>query len=111
MHTLVEIAARNVDHYKKVQTHIDMLTKELRGLSFEPSPPSLALPNISLTCNESIDYVELAVDDDEVHSPFVAKKRGRLPHKRMMFAVEKSAVKKSQRKGNEPCNINPNQRK
>jgi hypothetical protein len=39
MHTLAEITARNVDHYTKVQTHIDMLTKELLALSYEPSPP------------------------------------------------------------------------
>ncbi|XP_059431564.1 protein FAR-RED ELONGATED HYPOCOTYL 3-like [Corylus avellana] len=75
MHTLAEVAARNVDHYTKVWMHIDMLTKELRASSCEPNPPSLALPGVSLTCNESIDNVELAVDGDEVHSPIVAKKR------------------------------------
>ncbi|XP_059445454.1 protein FAR1-RELATED SEQUENCE 5-like [Corylus avellana] len=47
MHTLAEIAARNVGHYTKVWTHIDMLTKELRASSCEPSPPSLALPGVS----------------------------------------------------------------
>jgi hypothetical protein len=88
-----------------------MLTKELHGSSFERSPPSLPLLDISLTCNESIDDVKLAIDGDEVHSPIVAKKRGKLPHKRMMFAVEKSIVKKSQGKSNEPCNTNPNQKK
>ena len=114
MHTLAEIAARNVDHYKNVWTHIDMLTKELRGSSFERSersPPSLPLPSVSLTCNESIDDVELAVDGNEVHSPIVAKIRGRLPHKRMMSAMEKLTVKKSQGKSNELCNTNPNHRK
>jgi hypothetical protein len=58
----------------------------------------LALPGISLTCNESIDNVELAVDGNEVHSPIVAQKRGRLLHKRKMSAVEKAIVKKSQKK-------------
>jgi hypothetical protein len=48
MHTLVEIIARNVDHYTKVQTHIDMLTKELRALTFEPNPPSPALPGLMM---------------------------------------------------------------
>ncbi|XP_059428564.1 protein FAR-RED ELONGATED HYPOCOTYL 3-like [Corylus avellana] len=97
MLTLAEVAARNVDHYTKVNKHIDMLMNDLRG----SSPPSLALSDVSLACNEFIDDVELAVDGDEVHSPNVAKKRGRLPHKRKMFAVEKSTVK----------NSNPNQRK
>ncbi|XP_059460161.1 protein FAR-RED IMPAIRED RESPONSE 1-like [Corylus avellana] len=97
MLTLAEVAARNVDDYTKVNKHIDMLMKELRG----SSPPSLALPDVSLACNEFIDDVELAVDGNEVHSPNVAKKRGRLPHKRKMSAVEKSTVK----------NSNPNQRK
>jgi hypothetical protein len=111
MHTLAKILARNEDHYKKVRTHIDMLTKELRGSSFKCSLPSLPLPGVSLTCNESIDDVELAVDDDEIHSPIIAKKRGRLPNKKMMSAVEKSTVNKSQGKSNEPCNTNLNQRK
>jgi hypothetical protein len=62
----------------------------------------LALPSKSLTCNESIDDVELVEDGDEVHSPIVAQK-GRLLHKRKMYAVEKATVKKSQRKSNEPC--------
>jgi hypothetical protein len=108
MHTLVKIAVRNVDHYRKVRTHIDMLTKELCGSCFECSPPFLALSSVSLTCNESIDDVELAIDGDEVHCPIVAKNRGRLPHKRMMSTVKKSTVKKSQGKSNEPCNTNPN---
>jgi hypothetical protein len=98
MHTLSEIITRNVDHYTKVQMHIDILTKELRALNFEPSSPFLALSGISLTCNESIDNVELAVDGDEVHNPIVAQKRGRLLHKRKMSAMEKATVKKSQKK-------------
>jgi hypothetical protein len=47
-----------------------------------------------LTCNESIDD-ELAANGDEVHSPLVAQKRGRLPHKRKMSTVKKATVKKS----------------
>jgi hypothetical protein len=46
-----------------------------------------------LTCNESIND-ELAANGDEVHSPLVAQKRGRLPHKRKMSAVEKATMKK-----------------
>jgi hypothetical protein len=61
------------------------------------NPSSLALSGISLTCNESIDDVELVVDGDEVHSPIVAQKKGRLLHKRKMSTVEKVTVKKSQR--------------
>ncbi|XP_059446426.1 protein FAR1-RELATED SEQUENCE 5-like [Corylus avellana] len=77
MHTLAKIAARNVDHYTKVRTHIDMLTKELRASSCEPSPPSLALLGVSLTCNESIDDVELAVDGDEVQqAPSIVGEHG-----------------------------------
>jgi len=35
MHKLAEIAARNMDHYRKVQRHINMLTSKLSGLSCE----------------------------------------------------------------------------
>jgi hypothetical protein len=101
MHTLAKTTA-SMDHYTKVQTHIDMLIKELHGLNYEPSPeprpPSLVLPNVSLTCNESIDNVDLTVDGDEVYSPIVAQIKGGLPHKRKMSTMEKAIVKKSQRK-------------
>jgi hypothetical protein len=59
----------------------------------KPNPPSLALSSISITCNESIDDVELVVDGDEVHSPIVAQKKGRLLPKRKMSMMEKVIVK------------------
>jgi hypothetical protein len=101
MHKLAEIAARNIDHYTKVQRHIDMLTKELCGLSCEPSPPSRTLPGASSTFNASIDGDDLAVESDQVHSPLVVRHKGRLPYKRKVSAVEQAAVKKSQGKSNE----------
>ena len=71
-----------------------MLTKEFCDSSFEPSPP-LVLSGVSLIYNEFIDDVELAVDGDEIHSPSVAQKRRRLPHKRKVSNVKKSIVKRS----------------
>jgi hypothetical protein len=75
--------------------------------SFEPNP-LLALSDVSLTYNKSIDDVELTLNGDEIHSPSIAQKRGRLLHRRKVSNVEKLTVKKSQ--NNQPCNTNPNQR-
>ncbi|XP_062163039.1 protein FAR-RED IMPAIRED RESPONSE 1-like [Alnus glutinosa] len=75
MHKLAEIAARNVDHYTKVQRHINMLTTELSGLSCEQNPPSRALPGASSTFNESIDGDDLEVESDKVHSPLKVRSK------------------------------------
>jgi len=85
MHKLAEIAARNMDHYRKVQRHINMLTSELSGLSCE-----------------SIDGDDLEVETDQVHTPLKVRTKGRLPYKMKESAVEKAInKKKSQEKSNE----------
>jgi hypothetical protein len=85
MHKLAEIAARNVDHYRKVQRHINMLTTELSGLS----------------CG-SIDGDDLEVETDQVHTALKLRSKGRLPYKRKESTVEKAINKKKlQEKSNE----------
>jgi len=94
MHKLAEIAARNVDHYRKVQRHINMLTTELSGLSCE----SIDGDDLEV----EIDGDDLEVETDQVHTPLKVRSKGRLPYKRKESAVEKAInKKKSQEKRNE----------
>jgi hypothetical protein len=107
MHNLAEIVAPTLDHYTKVMKHLDTLTTEFSGLSYEPSPPLHTLVGESSPCHESIDGV--AVERNKVHSPHVARRRGRLPYKRMVSTVEKNTVKNSRGKYKELSDTNPNQ--
>jgi hypothetical protein len=94
MHKLAEIAARNMDHYRKVQRHINMLTTELSGLSCE----SIDGDDLEV----EIDGDDLEVETDQVHTPLKVRSKGRLPYKRKESAVEKAInKKKSQEKRNE----------
>jgi hypothetical protein len=71
------------------------------------SPPLHTLVGASSPCHESIDGV--AVERNKVHSPHVARRRRRLPYKRMVSTVEKNTVKKSRGKQKESSDTNPNQ--
>jgi hypothetical protein len=104
MCALAAIAAPNVDHYTELKNDIDVLTKKFSDLSCVPSPPFQLLPSASTTGSLAIDCTAV-----EIHSPHVARIKGKRVSNRTMSAVEKAVVKKAGGNKKKQSDTNPNQ--
>ena len=109
MHVLVELASTTMEHYMKMKNHIHMLTKQFSGSSCKHNPPSQALQGRSTTCNLFVDG--MTVESNKVHSPLVKITRGKPPSRRLVSAVKKVVVKKSQGIKNQPSDTNPKEKR
>jgi hypothetical protein len=103
MHVLAELASITMENYMKMKNYIHMLTKQLSGLSCEYNPPSQALQVESIS-NLSVDGT--IVESNKMHGPLVKRTKGKPPSIRLVSAIEKVVVKKSQGRKNQSSDIN-----